>query len=182
MPGSNTCFTPQGTGGGLPSAGIGNATAETIFSAGSPGNSANSLILQVPANGELSNKRFRINVAGRVVPGTTGNFTYALYAGTTITSGNKMATSAATSYTVNTNGSFWLVYEGYWDSSSKQIMGTFWGNQNNTILDITAASNVISQDPNPSLATTQKFIVTGLFGSTNASNNAFVDVFEWEVL
>lgn len=182
MPSSNTAFTPQGTGGGLPSAGIGNATAETIFLAGSPGNTANSLLLQVPANGELSNKMFRIRVAGRVVPGATSNFTYALYAGTTITSGNKMATSAATSYVLTTNGSFWLVYEGFWDSSSKQIMGTFWGNQNNTILDLTVASNIIAADPNPTLATTQKFLVTGLFGTSNASNTAFIDVFEWEVL
>lgn len=182
MPSANTTYTPQGSNGGLPSAGIGNASSEAIFAAGSPGNSGNNLILQVPANGELSNRRFRITVAGRVVPGTTGNFTYALYAGTTITSANKMATSAATSYAVTTNGSFTLMYEGYWDSSSKQIMGTYWGNQNNTILDVTACNNIISQDPNPSPATTQKFIVTGLFGSSNSSNNAFIDVFEWEAL
>lgn len=173
MPSANTVMASLN---GLPSVGLGNATSETLFTGGKSG----SLSIAIPANNELANRYLRFKVSGRVTPGASSTFQLRVYAGTAIAAGSKIIDSGAISATANSYN-FLIFGEAYWDASSNQIQGVFWGQANNAVIALTAFSNSIASNPNPTAATSQPFVVSGLFGTSNANNNAFVDMFEVEV-
>lgn len=170
---------------GLPSAGLGNVTGTAaLFQGGkSPSSSAaGNLTLTLPQSGILANRRLRFTVAGRVTPGTSSTFTCIMLSGSTVGSGTMMTSGAMSAGTANYN--FFMIGEAYWDSTANILQGSFWGstyaNATTAIIDVTAFSTALSS--NPTTGTGQAFTVSGLFGSSNASNNAFIDVFECEVI
>jgi hypothetical protein len=174
MPSGNTTLTAVG---GLPSAALGNATSETIFAGGKTGN----LILNLTQSGELANHLIRFKFGGRLQPGTTGTFRVRLYAGSSIVSANQMFDTNAVSCTGNSN--FLCLVDCFWDSLSKSFCGVGYGQMGNTALGITQLPNQVTADPNAALLATnalftQPFILTGQFGTSNASNSAFIDLYE----
>lgn len=165
--------------GGLPSAGIGNATAQKLFIGGSPG--ASNLTLNITQSGELANHLLRFKIGGRLQMGTTGTFQLRLYGGTAIVSANLLFDSNAISCTGN--GNFLILVDTFWDSLSKTFCGVGYGQMLNTAIGITQLANAVTADPNGATANpvpsyTQSFVVSGQFGTTNSSNTAFVDMFE----
>ena len=126
-----------------------------------------------------------IRAAGRY-SAASGTFTAAISFGnsTTITAGNKMATTGA--ITSNTSGTWFLEIDATWDSTSQSINGIFWGYvRGGTAVAQTTLSNVISSvdlsvEPNLAVAalTTNCVHCTGQFGAGAAANVAFVDVLE----
>ena len=157
----------------LPSANLGNALAEAQF-LGSDG-----LVLTCPLEGSivLNNRTFRLRVAGRCGSGTTSNFTVAVYFGvsTTIGSNTKIATTAATAM-ASANHNFLIDVTMNYDTASNKVQGQYGGNIANGLITAAGLTNVLTSFSD--VAEGQGFTVTGLFGSTNASNQAIIDTFE----
>ena len=176
----------------LPSAEInlgGTATNEKAFlSASASGGvaSGSALPCRLPGSNILKNRPFLIRVAGRVTGGTTTNFTGIIRYGNsaTVASNTQLATTGAIA--VNSASGTWLLEcECTMDSTSLKLCGVFYGYVNATaVAQITLSNNVTVLDPStePALTTssaTQNVLtVTGTFSSGNASNVAYVDVFE----
>ena len=176
----------------LPSAEInlgGTSTSERFFltSSASGGVASGSAVMcRLPGSNILKNRPFRIRAAGRVTGGTTTNFTAKIYYGNnaTVSSNTQIATTSTNA--VNSASGTWLLEcECTMDSTSLKICGVFFGFVNATaVAQVTLSNNVTILDPStePSLTTasaTQNVLtVTGTFSTGNASNVAYVDVFE----
>lgn len=163
----------------LPSTGTGNITSETQIN-GSDGNLLvcpfeGSLVMQTPGNA----RRFKLSIAGYGVSGTTSTFTLKLYFGTstTIASNGTAMISATTASFASTNQNFFLNVELIYDSVSKSFAGVYYGQAANTLIDLTAITQT-SVTTVSDVAEGQGFSLTGIFNSTNASNNLVVTTFE----
>lgn len=175
----------------LPSAALGNATSETQFTttAVSGGLAAASVLMcRIPASNVLKGRPFVLNVAGRVTTGTTSNYTAKVYFGgnTTPSNNTQIATTGAVSV-ASAKSNWGLNIEMFWDSTSQVLNGVFYGwNHTSSVAQATLSAQPTSVDLSATEvtlnsgigATSLVFTVTGLFGSSNASNTAFVDVFE----
>lgn len=181
MPQVNTVATAAN----LSSKDVGNATSETQFK---DSGGTNVLLLPIPASNKLKAKPWYVLVGGRAGSGTTSNFTAAVYFGnsTTISSNTAIATTS-TNALASANHNWFLEILCMWDSTSKKIQGNFTGQVANTLVALAALSNVVTSvdlsladtDFSATAAGTNKLLtVTGLFGSSNASNTAIVDYFE----
>ncbi len=145
---------------------------------------------RLPGSNTLKNRPFRIRAAGRVTGGASGNFAVSLYFGNsaTISSNTKMSTTGNNN--VNTTGGTWLLDTlCMWDSTSQTIRGQFSGFVYATMVTGAILSNSItvvdlSTEPNVATASGTQNVVTltGQFGTGNAANVAYVDVFEVECL
>jgi hypothetical protein len=157
----------------LPSANLGNATAETQFLG------SDNVLLVCPMEGSLvlNNRTFRLRIAGRCGSGTTSNFTVAVYFGvsTTIGSNTKIATTAATAM-ASASHNFLIDVTMQYDTTSNKIQGQYSGNIANGLITAAGLTNALTSVSD--VAEGQGFTVTGLFGSTNASNSAIIDTFE----
>lgn len=179
----------------LPSAEInlgGTSTTEKLFlsaiasggvAAGSP------LMCRIPGSNTLKNHFFRIRIGGRVTGGTTTNLTVSLYQGTstTIASNTKIASTGAIAAN-SLSGNWYLECLVGWDSTSTKLQGIMYGWVNATAVAAAIMTSVVTT---PDLTTEAvlnvasaastnipALTVTGTFSSGNASNVAFVDLFE----
>lgn len=169
----------------LPGNDLGNAATETQF----PNGRGTRLILQLPSNNSLANKRFRLVIAGRVQTPVLGSFTINVYFGfsNTISANTQMFSSGPQSlFNTTSNFSFWI--DLYWDSVSQKINGIGEGQMdNNPIGRSTLTNQITGVDPNRDSSTflnsgpTYGFTLTGQFGNSNAGNHAFVDDFSLEL-
>lgn len=116
---------------------------------------------------------FNLRAWGRVTPGTTGNFTPVIQYGVSVTAGSNtnMASGGAASYSAS--GCWRLDVQCVWDKTGGKINGVFFGNNASAGTIVTsAASTQITAD----LSTNGLgFTVSGLFGTSNASNLAYLD-------
>jgi|SRR5215472_2252901 len=170
----------------LPGNDLGNAIAETQM----PNGRGTPLILSLPSNNSLANKRFAMAVAGRVDATINTTFTLNVYFGfsTTIASNTQIFNCGA--ITVNTqNTNFNLRIEFYWDNVSNTITGSGQGFMANSPIGPATLVNIITnvdpnRDSNTFLAsgTTYAFTLTGQFGNTSAGNHASVNIFDLETL
>lgn len=158
----------------LPSASLGNATSETQFTDTTSG--AVRLQCFLPGSSKLDKRPFRIAAAGRVSPGTSGNFTFAIYYGVsaTIASNTALATTGAVNAAAAGNFALWV--DCFYDSTSQRIVGLLKG-----YVYATAVAQAIVTNAATSVDLSTEGLgltCTGLFGTSNASNTAYVDVFE----
>lgn len=184
---------------GLPSAGLGNATSETQFTtANAQGGLASGSVLmcRIPASNTLKFRPFIVRAGGRVTTGTTATLTPKLYFGGSSTiSSNSAFYAPGAGQSLATASSNWLLEaECYWDSTSLVVNGFATGFCGTTLYSLAATTQLTNIDisstevnlrslaNNPAASATNAlvFSITGLFSSGNASNNAFVDVFEIE--
>lgn len=164
----------------IPSLDLGNASSETNF-LNSLGQTA-SLILQT--DNQFSNRRFVLNLAGRVATTSNLNFTVNVYLGTKgSTSDTLIFTSGANA--VNAKKSNWhLDINMFWDSDAQLINGSGYGQTDNQTVGPSNLQNAPKVDPNlhnssnSFQGTFYKFTVTGTFSGSSAGNHAFLDVFE----
>lgn len=168
----------------LPSAEInlgGTATTEATFL----DTAGNYLTCYVPGSGALSFKPFRIYAAGRCIAGTgTPNFTASFYwgAGNTIYTASTQTKIASTGAVAiaTTQGSWELVWDGLWDNTSRRLIGRMSGFVYATAVAVAIGSSIAtSVDLNTATTSEgQGISITGTFSAGNASNKAYVDVFE----
>ena len=180
---ANICSQPLRK---MPSAGLGNATAETLFQ----DSSSNPIILPLFPASRLKNRRFWLRAWGRVTTGATSTFTVRTYFTTqSATSATVPATSGriqiSTAVSLATlSRSFGIDVALVWDATSNTLEGWFEDFIGGTADSNTTITNIQSSiDPTLDVTANpgQGFVVSGVFGTGNASNTAFLDGFEIEV-
>ncbi len=181
----------------LPSAELnlgGTSTAEKVFTISTSTSTA--CILPLPSLDALAGPTFKrlsvvkIVAAGRVTGGTTTNFTPKLYFGTSTTVASDTSVGTGAAVAVNSVSGTWIIEGTYViDNVSGKITGSF-SNQTSgstvTYTAVAAATTVITSSTTPALSFTttsaQGWVVTGTFSAGNASNVAYVDVFQMEMV
>jgi hypothetical protein len=164
-----------------PSAALGNATSETQFT----DSDGNVLTAYIPLTRKLvegSAGTLKVKVGGRVTGGTTTNWTPKVYWGNDSTIANNSEIAALTAFSVVSTSTNWHAEVTLiWDATSSKVNGWFQGQNGTTTVSPTTITNAqTSKDLTASDSTSVGFSVTGLFGSTNASNTAYVDYFDVE--
>lgn len=141
--------------------------------------SGTTLILYAQGSNVLKNRPFQVVAGGRFTTGAAGIFTANIYWGTssTSTSNTKIAAAASGSIAA-TSGTWKLVFDGTWDSTSSQICGAFQGYNNAKVISPTIISTSVTTVDLSGESTSNGFTVTGTFSAGNASNAAIVDYFE----
>jgi len=172
-----------GRAGFLSSSDLGNATTETLFTGGGLG-AGQTLILGLPNNGNLLNRRFRVGLAGRVQTTTAINFTVAAYFGFGAIAANTLLFSSG-SVSINGKTNWEMDLSMFWDGDGQTLNGNGQGQVGGSVLGSGALN--ASPSANPITITTiaavsYGFTVTGLFGTSNTGNHAFVDAFDLELL
>lgn len=169
----------------LPGNDLANATVEAQF----PNGRGTPLILPLPSNGTLANKRFNVVVAGTVSSTITNTFTLGVYFGfsPTILSNTQLITTGPLSTASGSN--FELTITLYWTTGANTITGSATGMlANSPIGQANINTPITSADPNRDSNTflqsgaSYGFTVTGFFGTGNASNHATVNIFDLETL
>lgn len=182
MPSSSTLYRAPL----LPGNDLGNATTETQM----PNGRGTPLILPLPSNGSLSNKRFRLIATGRVQTTITNTFILNFYFGFSPTiSANTLIFSTGANSVNTINTGYDIGIEMYWNAGALTITGRGQGQINNNPIGPSGLNNTItSVDPARDSSTflasgaTYGFTITGTFGSGSAGNHAFTDIFEMEEL
>jgi hypothetical protein len=170
----------------LPGNDLGNVTVETQF----PNGRGAPLILPLPSNGSLANKRFKLVVAGRVQATIDTTFNLNVYFGFSPTiASNALIFSTGAATVNNTATGFDFSIGMYWNAGGLQITGNGQGQLANNPVGAASLTNVIANvDPNRDSSTflasgvTYGFTLTGIFGNSSAGNHAFVDIFDLEEL
>src|SRR5215831_12279461 len=163
----------------LPSQALGNATSETQFL----GSDGNILTVYLPTSNKFvrgKSAAFTVWVQGYVTTGTTSNWTPKLYYGNSTTIGSNTGIAAPSGVSLATLTRSWYIAATLnWDSGSKRLTGSFDSQIGDTYVAPASLSVVaVSLKKKAADITTVGFSVTGIFGSTNASNTAVVDFFE----
>ena len=164
----------------IPSLDLGNASSETAFQ-NSQGKTA-ALVLQT--DNQFTNKRFVLNLAGRVATSSNLAFTLNVYLGTAGTTADTMIfTSSA--MTVNAKKTNWhLDINMFWDGDAQVINGSGFGQVDNQQIGASGLINTPTIDPNlhntsnSFQGTFYKFTVTGAFSGSSSGNHAYLDILE----
>lgn len=181
----------------LPSAELnlaGTSTTEKVFTISTSTSIA--CILPLPSLEALAGSAgkkmsmIRITAAGRVTGGTTTNFTAQLQFGTSTTVASNTDLESGAAVAVNSVSGLWAIDGLYMlDYTSGKIDGyaaNFISGSTVTFTAIAKADNTISSSSTPAFSFTtssaQGFVLTGTFSSGNASNVAYVDVFQMEMI
>lgn len=173
MPSANTTFVAAQA---LPSDKIGaSSTSENLFTSSSV-----TTTCAIPLDGLCADRHLVFKLAGEVNAAASENVTIALYAGSTIVSGNKLCTTSTVASGGAVNGGFLIEVATFLSSASKTLNGAT-DNMNvlNNLVTNIALSNIVTIDPNA--GGSQLFCATATFSSSNASNFAKLYAFEIEV-
>ena len=163
-----------------------NPTAATCFKQADDSTRAANVIFEPPVASPTS-ARFRVRAYGKVTTGTSSTFIatiqYSSDANSTgaATAANNTDCKALTSRTLATITRSWSIdAELLWDSTSQRLTGQGNGVNSETI---ETANAIITALTAVDLSTGKcGFVVSCIFGSTNASNVATLDDFSLEVM
>lgn len=134
-----------------------------------------------PVKWPLGTSVWSVRVVGRASTGTSGTFTVALQIGNSTTAGsNTTITASALVGTFNLLGNYEFQFNLSYDPTSKLLAGTAGGwSGTGGVVVATALITPVTLDL--SLGK-QPLCVTGIFGTSNASNVGYLDAFSVEVL
>lgn len=155
----------------------GTSTSEVQFTV----DGTNAYYVVLPSGTQLKNRPFRVFAAGRAGSGTTTNFTVKLDYGISTTIASNTTIEASTARALASGNHNWMIAaECMWDSTSDKIQGRGWSMVAN-LVDAVAALDAAPTAANPEDGTTVLgFTLTGTFSSGDATNVAYVDVFQIE--
>jgi len=162
---------------GLPSAAMGaSSTAEFQFT--DTASTPVRLMVKV-GQPQLKNKLFKVKAGGRVTGGTTTNFTVKLDSGTSATIGSNTTIEASSARAVDSESANWFIEAVCFCDETSDKLGGFGRSMVNDLYDAEAALDAeAAADPDGELG----FTVTGTFSASHASNAAYCDFFDVEVL
>lgn len=171
---------------GLKATSLTNPTAATVFK--SVDNASYAAFVRVPGFSGDTDKVFRLRARGRATTGTSGTFKATLQYSSDITSttaataGSNTDFYALTARTLATITRFWKVEcVVAWDSTSQRMVGQDEGSFNAETIETSGA--IISALTAVDLTTGKcGFVVSAIFGTSNASNVATLDSLELEVM
>ena len=147
-------------------------------------NSAKAAAVFVPdqwqENTVAGSLKMGIRAWGRVTSGTSGNVSFAIQFGTSVTSTSNTSIIAPSAASYSVSGNWNLDAELLWDSGSKLLNGIYTGWV--TSAGTTIASTTITQLAAKDFTTNGLgFTVSSFFGTSNAGNIVFLDGFTLEV-
>lgn len=132
--------------------------------------------LQSATKFPLTSRVYALNISGRVSAGTSGTFGVAVQIGSSTTAASNTTLFTATAQTYNLLGDFVVQATLVYDPTAKVLTGTMSSNGGSTpTLQALAAINP-GQSIDLSLGK-QPLCATGVFGTSNASNAAWLDSF-----
>lgn len=123
----------------------------------------------------LAARCWSIRLVGRVVPGTSGTFAIALQIGSSTTAASNTVLFTGTAQTYATSGDYQFSVTLLYDPTSKLLTGTVSASGGST-QTLQALGAITSQTVDLSTGK-QPLCVTGIFGTSNASNVAYLDQF-----
>lgn len=163
-------------------ASLGNVTSTTVFlQSDSSSKTAAVFFPTLDPSGAVNAVAFRFYAWGRSTAGTSGNFTPVVYYGTSTTVGSNTSIAAASART-NATTCNWRIWGTLtWDGTTQKLTGEFAAiNGSTATLDASAVTTTVST---VDLTTAGNGLtVTALFGTSNASNAAFLDGLTLEVI
>ena len=128
----------------------------------------------------LGTVAYTVHLVGRASAGTSGTFAVAVQIGSSTTAGNNTTLFTATAQTYNLLGNYQVILNLTYDPTSKLLSGSAKSAGGTTeALQIEVA--MTSQTVDLSLGK-QALCVTGIFGTSNASNIGYLDDFTLEVV
>jgi maltoporin len=171
---------------GLKATSLTNPTSATVFK--SADNASYAAFVRVPGFSGDTDKVFRLRARGRATTGTTSNFKATLQYSSDITSTAAATATNNTDFYALTNRSlatitrFWKIEcVVAWDSTSQRMVGQDEGSFNGETIETSGA--IITALTAIDLSTGKcGFVVSTIFGSTNASNVATLDELTLEVM
>lgn len=127
---------------------------------------------------------FGVRAWGRFTTGTSGTALATIQYGTSVTAGSNTDICALGANTVATNGNWSISTELQWDSTSQILRGSMWGTSGDTptILGLVVNTATKTGVDLTTASTSIGLVMSAKFGTSNASNVAFLDGFEMEVL
>lgn len=180
MAGIGNCYVADAA------ASLANPLAATVFLK-AKGATTFATFVKVPGGNIMNGKTFLIRASGRATTGTTSNFLAKLQYSANITALAAATAGNNTDLVTLTNRSYATVTRTWniaaqciWDSTSQRLTGQFNGLNAETIETASAAITALTA-VDLSLETAG-FVCAAIFGSTNASNVAYLDELTLEVL
>lgn len=166
---------------------LSNPTSATTFKSADV--AANAVFVKVPSSAchLISGRKFRVRASGTATTGTTSNFKATIQYAADITGANGATAASNTDAVALTNRSLatitrsWYIEADFiWDSTSQRLTGQANGVNGETI---ETANAIITALTSVDLSTeTAGFVVSAIFGTSNASNSASLVDFSLEVL
>jgi len=148
-------------------------------------NSAKAAAVYVPDQWQMGTTagtfRFNLRAWGRVTSGTSGNVSFSIDFGTSVTQSSNTAIIAPSAAAYSVNGNWNIDAQCLWDSTSKLLNGNFtgWVTSAGTVIATTSITQLAAKD-----FTTNGlgFTVSSFFGTSNAGNIVFLDGLTLEVV
>jgi hypothetical protein len=164
----------------IPGKDLGNVTVETVF----PDLNGNPNVLVVPADGQSSDKRIKMNFAGSVNTNSNLGITINVYF---VQTQNNVATSTqiytTNQQTVNSLATNWhLDFDIFWNTPANIMNGLVIGQVANSIIGPAILANTPIADPNAHNTSQQVYPITygfsvkALFSGSSAGNHAILKV------
>lgn len=166
-------------------ANLANPIADTVFKLND--DALKAAFVKIPGGSRMNGKVFLVRASGRATTG--GSYTWApglqytadVNAAAAATAANNTDLVTATARSIATATRSWLIRaELIWDSTSQRLQGT-WGAANAETVDAFGTQITALTAIDLSLETAG-FVITGIFGTTHASNIGRLDSFTLEVL
>lgn len=126
---------------------------------------------------------FKVRARGRSTTGTSGNFAISFQFGNSVAASTNTVVCAPTTQTNAANCVFFMEAVFVWDATKKQLENTFYAINGSTVNRTTdAAGTTVTAVDLSTGAAGNCIVAAGLFGTSNAANNAFLDELALEVL
>lgn len=125
---------------------------------------------------------FCVRAWGRFTTGTSGTALATLQYGTSVTASSNTDIAALGANTVATNGNWNIATELAWDSTSKILRGSMWGTSGDTPTILGLVVNTATKSSVDLSLSGLGIVCSATFGTSNASNVAFLDGLTMEVL
>lgn len=182
MGNTNTISTPELKPRELNNGGT--STSATVFTS----DGTNVILLPLPVSGQLGGSspqpgsRFSVRAWGRVIVAGSYNFTVFLQYGTSATaSSNSDISNSGTVSLASLTTNWFIDAQLIWDGTSNRINGSA-QNLIHTTLEAIATIDTAITGADPDAGTTRGFVVGCTFGTGNASNFAYLDGFQIDII
>lgn len=126
---------------------------------------------------------FKVRARGRSTTGTSGNFACSLQFGNSTAASTNTVVAAPTTQT-NAANCVWFIEANFvWDATKQQLEGTFYAINGSTVnVTSDAATTTVTAVDLSTGAAGNCIVAAALFGTSNASNIAYLDALSLEVL
>jgi hypothetical protein len=140
-------------------------------------------IVYFPAISGTTSAAFKVRARGRSTTGTSGNFACSLQFGNSVSASTNTVVCAPATQTNAQNCVWFLEAVFVWDATKQQLENSFFAINGSTVnRTADAAGTTVTAVDLSTGAAGNAIVAAALFGTSNASNNAFLDELSLEIL